>query len=148
MKQKDNNGIEIEPWEMEEPKQLSPDTPAEQVKKKKKISRHSFRGPIYEVDAIEVLINDQKFDLVDIGSRGIGINLPEADIFSINDTVAIKLLLHEKSFSLEGQIKHISSLKSNYHRCGIELINLDQDTEKKLQTFLQTKRVDLFAIKE
>lgn len=148
MKQKDSTGPEIEPWEMEEPKQKPADASIDQSEEIKKISRHSFRCPVSGVDAVEVQINDQKFDLIDIGSRGIGITLPEADTFAIDDTVAVKLLLQEKSFSLDGQIKHISSLGSGLHLCGIELINLDQDSEQQLQTFLQTKRVNLFATEE
>ena len=96
MKQKDDTGPEIEPWEMEEPKHEPADASVDQDEETKKISRHSFRGPVSKVDAIEVRINDQKYGLVDIGSRGIGITLPEADIFAIDDVVSVNLLLLEE----------------------------------------------------
>lgn len=144
MKQKDNNGPEIEPWEMEEPKQKPADASVDQDEELKKITRHSFRGAVSESDAAAVQINDQQFTVSDIGSRGVGIILPQADIFSIGDTLPINLLLHGKTFTLQGMIKHISPMEGAF-LCGIELINLDEDAEEKLQAFLQTKRINIFA---
>lgn len=144
MKQKDSNGPEIAPWEMEEPKQKPVAASVDQDEELKKITRHSFRGTVSDSDAAAVQINDQRFNVSDIGSRGIGIILPRADIFSIGDTLSIDLLLHGKTFALQGTIKHISPMEG-FYLCGIELINLDEDAEEKLQTFLQTKRINMFA---
>lgn len=145
MKRKDKTGSEIEPWEMKEPRKKPAGASDKADLKTKKISRKSFRGPVAESDAAEVQINDQRFSVIDIGNRGVGIALPEPDSLSTGETYTITLILHGKSFTLEGRVKHISPSASGHYLAGIELLNLDEEAEQKLQTFLQRKRAQMFG---
>ena len=146
MKRKNKKGSEIEPWEMQEP----PKKPAsasgdEMAQEMETITRKSFRGEVSESDAAEAQINGVGYQVVDIGSRGIGIALPHPESLSVDETYTVNLLLHGKSFSLEGKVKHISPSASDQYLCGIELLNVDDEVEQRLLTFLNRKRAQLFG---
>lgn len=113
-----------------------------------KVIRESFRTPKDESDKVTVQINDKDFEVVNIGSQGIGILIPQEDMFYVNEKLrSIKLTWQGNPFSLQGKVVHISPDDSGNYLCGIQLINLDKKSEKKLKKYLQGNRSALFGKK-
>ncbi len=98
--------------------------------------RASYRGPAPAEAQIQLEIAGTRFPVLDIGSRGIGIQLPAADP-RLQAGSEHELILHLGGDSLElcGEIKHISPDEDGFH-CGIALTALDPHAEQQLQTFL------------
>ncbi len=147
MKRKDTKGSDLDPWVMKEPRKKPAGASKDTDKKARETTRKSYRGPVSRSDATEVQIGKKRYRLVDIGSKGIGIALPKPDSLSVGETYTIKLLLQKQSLELKGRVKHLSPSASEHYLCGVELLNLDKDTERKLQSFLQQKREQLFDFK-
>ncbi len=144
MDKKANTDAGIEPWELKELRSR-PEGASQDEADLKKVMRHSYRGPVSEADTAEVEIDQQVFQLIDIGSRGIGIRLPRADFFAVGSTHTLLLRLGTESLTLKGKVTHISLDDANRAHCGIGLTDLSPEDEQKLQQFLLQKRASLFA---
>lgn len=148
MKRQNNLESETTTWEMVKPKQKTVNASDAQKEQARETGRKCFRGPVSADDAALVRVNNQQFKVVDIGSRGVGIILPSADTLCVGGTVSIKLLLQGKVFSLQGEIMHITPISNASFLCGVKLININYETEQKLQAFLQAKRITLFSLSD
>jgi hypothetical protein len=112
------------------------------------IIRESFRAPGGEFGTVSVQIGDQHFDVVNIGTHGIGILLSQGDAFSINEELhSIDLIWQGNSFTLQGKVVHISPTESGTYLCGIELTRVDEASDKQLHEHLERHRSALFEKK-
>ncbi len=112
------------------------------------IIRKSYRLPLEGSDVVKAEINQNKYPIVDLGNKGIGIRLFEPDEFSVGDNLdSITLTLDKKKFSLQGVVVHISPDISDHYLCGVEFTNLDEEGEKNYRKFIQKHRSDLFSNK-
>lgn len=112
------------------------------------IIRESFRAPSDEFGTVSLQIGDQHFDVVNIGTHGIGILLSQGDAFSINEKLgSINLIWQGNAFPLQGKVVHISPDESGNYLCGIELTKLDEESDKKLREHLEQYRHTLFEKK-
>lgn len=139
---------EIKPWEMTAPHPPAGATRAENARIAE-ITRHSFRGPVSDADQITLEINGRHYQVVDIGSHGIGIALPDNTTLAKGERCAVNLLLQGQRLALQGAVKHISEdAEAGLFHCGIELLDLSREAEQQLQAFVLRQRHSLFARKD
>jgi c-di-GMP-binding flagellar brake protein YcgR len=142
MSHKENKDPEVPSWEMKRP-------PADMfidLGLPKEISRQSFREPIAPEEEITARLSGQNFRVIDIGSRGIGISLSSRDELTQGQEFDITITLDEKLIRIRGKIVHISQEpeEGNY-RCGIEFVDLAEETKKQLEEFIQKHHAELFG---
>jgi len=110
-----------------------------------KITRESFRAPVSGAGIETVQIDDQLFDIENIGPSGIGIRVAQADMFSVNQEIdSIQLILEGIAFQLKGKVVHISPDGAGKFLCGIEFVDMDRECEEKFLEYLQKSRTELF----
>ncbi len=108
-------------------------------------SRDSYRLPAQEDDAIAVTVDGENHEMLDIGSRGLGIYLTRGDALKVDDSVHnIVLELNGEKLQLAGRVVHISGDGADKFLCGIELVDMDEKTEQTLLTFVQDRRKNAF----
>lgn len=145
MTNNDHDTPEIEPWEMKEPR-LHPAEAATDESKLKEIVRNSFREPILAEDPVSAEIDGQKFQVIDIGSFGIGISVPRQD--SLAQGAGCNIILHigDNTLNIQGEVCHTSAPEgATPCHCGIKFTDMTQDNEQKLQQFLLDHHSRIFA---
>ena len=109
------------------------------------VIRQYFRITVKETDSITIKVDGQKYDVVDVGEGGIGIRLSAEDIFlAVEDVLEIELNTDGTVHNLQGKVVHISPDGPEDFLCGIEFINIDKKSSKKLLDFLQNSRTEIF----
>jgi len=109
------------------------------------VIRKYFRITVKETDSITIKVDGQKYDVVDVGERGIGIRLSPEDIFlAVEDVLEIELNLDGTVNNLQGKVVHISPDGPEDFLCGIEFIKIDQKSKKHLLDYLQNSRTKIF----
>jgi len=110
------------------------------------IIRHSYRGPVDQEADVFLVVEEKRFKVLDIGSRGIGIALQEPEELTVGQKLSMTLHLEGRSFPLEGVVKHVSpDTDGETYQCGIELQRLDRKTEEALQAFVLSARSHLLG---
>lgn len=110
-----------------------------------KITRESFRTPGSGAGTETAQIDDQLFDIENIGPSGIGIRVAQADMFSVNQEFdSIQLILEGNAFHFKGRVIHITPDGAGKLLCGIEFVDMDRKSEEKLLEYLQKSRTELF----
>ena len=146
MDKKNKTSSEIEPWEIPAPPTKPAENDLEIQEKLKKITRRSFRGAPEGSDSAIAKVNNKYYEIVNIGSHGIGIALPPVDkeSFTVGENCQVTVKLsNEVVISSSGRIMHISQHTDDQHFCGIDLFDLSSAEEQKLQVFIQKKRAKL-----
>jgi len=109
------------------------------------ITRDIFRIPILEPDDVTALIESQIFTVINLGNKGIGIQLQKQDTFPVCDEIVpISLNLNSNKFELRGRIVHVSPHDSGYYLCGIELIDMTQDCIYTVNEYIKNHRSNMF----
>lgn len=110
------------------------------------IVRQHFRIAVRSSEKLTARIFDKKYELVDVGSRGVGIRLGSEDLFlTLENELDIELDLHGRLLKLKGKIVHISPDDSEQSPCGIEFLDLDRESEETLLNFLKSGRTEMFS---
>ncbi len=110
-----------------------------------KITRESFRTPVSGAGTATAQIDDQLFEIENIGPSGIGIRVAQADMFSVNQEIdSIQLILEGNAFHFKGRVIHFSPDGAGKFLCGIEFVDMDRKSEEKLLEYLQKSRTELF----
>lgn len=145
MSRNDNTGPEVLTWELKKPL-ADPANMSIDLGLPKDISRQCFREPIGPEENIVAEFNGQKFQIIDIGSRGIGLSLPAPVCLTEGQTVDIEIVLYEELIRFQGKVVHISQKSpENFCHCGIEFVDIMKETEKKLREFIQKHHAELFG---
>ncbi len=109
------------------------------------IMRKYFRIEVSGKGDISIKINDAKYEVIDVGDKGIGIKLSPEDIFvAVEDELSIELRIEGVIHNLQGKVVHISPSGPEEFLCGIELINIDKESKEKLMEYLQNCRENIF----
>ena len=109
------------------------------------VMRKYFRISVKGNGDISMKINDAKYEVIDVGDRGIGIKLTPEDIFvAVEDELPIELKIKGVIHNLQGKVVHISPAGPEEFLCGIEFIKLDKKTKDELMQFLQNYKENLF----
>jgi len=147
MANKKTTGPEIEPWEMPPPSRPAGATAA--TPPLSDVLRHSFRGMVSEADQAIVEIAGQRYPILDIGSRGIGIVLPDGKALVVGQTYDLVLEIKKYPFPLRGVVKHLTRNEGDAtFLVGIQLLDLDGEAEERLQAFVLRQRQALQASKK
>ncbi len=107
--------------------------------------RKYFRVNLKENNDISVMINDAKYEIVDISEGGIGILLNPEDIFiAEGDELHIELTMKGSPNYLQGKVTHISTGSPGESLCGIEFINIDQGKKDIVAQFVEACKKNIF----
>ncbi|MBI5558857.1 MAG: PilZ domain-containing protein [Deltaproteobacteria bacterium] len=114
-------------------------------KAKSKITRHVFRLPVDEEDNISVELNGSTYEVINIGTNGVGILVDEENSFAVEQNIgSIRLNLSTGLLHLQGRVVHVSP-RDFQLICGIEFVQMDPETEEKILSFLRRHRETLFG---
>jgi len=114
-------------------------------KTESKIIRHVFRLPIEEGDNVSLEINDRTYEVINLGTNGIGILLDDEDSFAAGQPLEnVMLHLDTDHLRLKGKVVHVSPREFQLI-CGIEFVQMTGDEENKMLNFLRGHRESLFG---
>lgn len=114
-------------------------------KTESKIIRHVFRLPIEEGDNVSLEINDRTYEVINLGTNGIGILLDDEDSFAAGQPLEnVMLHLDTEHLRLKGKVVHVSPREFQLI-CGIEFVQMTGDEENKMLKFLRGHRESLFG---
>ena len=109
------------------------------------IMRKYFRINVRGNDNISIKINEAEYEAIDIGDNGIGLKFSPEDIFvAVEDELPIELTIEGMTHNLQGKVVHISPAGPEEFLCGIEFINISNESKDKLINYLQTCREKIF----
>lgn len=109
------------------------------------IIREIYRVPINQNDNISVQMDGKNYDVVNLGSHGIGIRIPQG-AFSVDDTIPdIKLMLKGEILRFKGKVVHVSTYKADTYLCGVRLVDMDEVSKQKLLDCVYRIRANLFT---
>ena len=109
------------------------------------IIRKYFRINVKGNDDISLKINEAKYEVIDVGDNGIGLKLSPEDLFiAEEDELPIELTIEGMIHHLQGKVVHISPAGPEEFLCGIEFINISNESKDKLINYLQTCREKIF----
>lgn len=109
------------------------------------IKRNYFRISVNGSDAVSVKINNIPYEVMDLNDGGIGIRLSSEDILvSVGDELPLELTIKDMVQSLLGKVLHITPLGSKDFFCGMEFLNMDNQTKAKVMEFLELCRENIF----
>jgi len=119
--------------------------PALQVKAREAVIRHSYRMPCEE-NTVVISIDGKEYDVINIGSRGLGIQVESEDVFDYGQCLK-KMALHieAETFSLDGKIVHVTMEEPGVWLVGISLHHPDTEVEKMLREIIQQQRGQFFG---
>lgn len=107
--------------------------------------RKFFRIPIDETSKVNIAIGGTNYEVVNIAAGGVGIYLDNINTFATGDNITdIVLTIDTTSCKVKGCIAHISAEDVSC-LCGIELIEMDQQTKELLKRFIDDHRASLFS---
>lgn len=109
------------------------------------IVRKSFRVPIEDKDKVWVIMNENRYRVLDICLNGIGIALDKREPFTIEQVfLNCELNIFNVSINkLSGQIVHLTSTKGKNWQCGIQWIDIKKDTADKLFSIVSKMKEQL-----
>jgi hypothetical protein len=109
------------------------------------IIRQIYRIPITKADNVAVKIDGHDYEVVNLGSHGIGIRMPPPGVFQVNNEEhLVTLLLDGEVLHLRGKIIHLTKHGIDF-LCGVKFTDLDEETQKKLLACVYRIRARLFT---
>lgn len=112
---------------------------------KNKIIRQVFRLPIDERDNVSIKINSASYDIINIGTNGVGLLIDSDVPFSVDQPLpSIELHLDKDLLKLKGRVVHVSPREFQLI-CGIEFITPSKEDAEKIMQFLRRHRESLFG---
>lgn len=122
-----------------------PKSTQEKIMDLHEIKRNYFRISVNGSDAVSVKINNIPYEVMDLNDGGIGIRLSSEDILvSVGDELPLELTIKDMVQSLLGKVLHITPLGSKDFFCGMEFLNMDNQTKAKVMEFLELCRENIF----
>lgn len=110
-----------------------------------KVGRKFFRIPLDNNPDASVTIKGQKYTVVNVASRGVGICLEDADTFDIDTEITdVDLSFNGTTCTVKGRIAHVTPTSLHY-LCGIEIVEMSQQAADILQGFVDRHNASLFS---
>ena len=113
------------------------------------VIRQSFRMPINNCSNISLHIENQPYEIVNIGSRGLAFYSDESEetLKDFSSTHQLSLQLKDNTINLQGQTMHVSP--SGYKEiCGIKFVNMKQEAQEIIEKYLHDTLTSLFEKQE
>lgn len=102
-----------------------------------KAVRKSLRVPYLGAEPASVQIDGKHYELFNIGSRGLGVVVDDADSFVVGENLPrIDLTVRELVFPLQGEVMHVTADGSGSFCCGIRLRDLTPEQERMIRRLL------------
>lgn len=113
--------------------------------KEKKTGRNFFRIPVEDIHDASITIKGTKYSVINIATQGVGFYLEDTNTFEVDtELLDINLSLNGVTTTIKGRIAHVSP--SNIHYlCGIEIIDMNEQTADLLQGFIDQHKASLFS---
>jgi len=110
--------------------------------------RHGFRIPAKAIGKVVIDIYGTNFDVVDVGSNGLGILINYEGLFYSSEKLGgINITINSKRFSLKGEVVHITPTGVNKYHCGISLSSLYRDEKPEFEKAVHELREKVFPAK-
>lgn len=107
--------------------------------------RKFFRIPVDETSKVSITISGSSYEVVNVAAGGVGIYLDNIDTFATGDKIKdIVLTIDTTSCEVKGCIAHVSPEDTSC-LCGIELLDMDEQTRDLLKRFIDDHRASLFS---
>lgn len=107
--------------------------------------RKFFRIPVDDSSKVTISIGDTNYQVVNLAARGVGIYLDNIETFTTGEQVKdITLTIDTTSCTAKGCIAHISPGDAKC-LCGIELLEMDDQTRNLLKNFIDNHKASLFS---
>ncbi|MBC8317829.1 MAG: PilZ domain-containing protein [Desulfobulbaceae bacterium] len=109
------------------------------------VVRQFFRMPINNCSNISFQIDNNPFEIVNIGNSGIAFYTGESStkLEAGKGLHPVELRLHDTSISLQGQIMHISA-NGDQEICGMKFIDMENDRQEILEKYLNDTLASVF----
>ena len=109
------------------------------------IVRKLFRIPIEDKENVWVVINGNRYSVLDICLNGIGIALEKESLFTVEqEFLNCELTIFDVLIqNLTGQIVHLTSDKDKNLQCGIHWINMENDTIDQISKIVSKMKEQL-----
>lgn len=110
------------------------------------VIRQIYRVPIANNDEVNVSVDGSEYEVVNLGSQGIGIRLSEPVPFRVDGrNHEIDLRIEGNLLHLSGEIVHVTPYDADNYLCGIKLIDMDEESHRRLLGCVYRIRADLFT---
>lgn len=110
------------------------------------VIRHIYRVPVEQGDNVGVTVDGQRYEVVNLGSNGIGIRLPNPVPFTVDGQVhEIGLQIAGELLRLSGKIVHVTPYGSDSYLCGIKLTDMNEESQRRLLDCVYRIRASLFT---
>jgi len=113
---------------------------------REEVVRRSFRATCEKADDAFVEIEGEKYPVVNIGNKGLGIQLPNDSVFSRGEELPeIIFSFRGLKTTLKGSVVHVSMEDEKVYLCGISLGKMSEEHEKLLLEIVQQQRLAMFG---
>jgi c-di-GMP-binding flagellar brake protein YcgR len=107
--------------------------------------RKFFRIPVEDPGQVTISIGNTSYQVINVAAGGVGIYLDNVEAFATGEQIKdIKLTIDSSSCTAKGRIAHISPGDNNC-LCGIELLEMDEQTSEMLKNFIDNHKASLFS---
>lgn len=109
--------------------------------------RHIFRVPVSESHGVKARLGGRRYDVINLEKRGIAIRLPKgAKPFGTGDILpSIELTFRDRVLNLRGKVVHVSYDEKKSPVCGLNFIDLDEESELRIVEFYRHLRKEMFS---
>jgi len=143
---KKKESLEFEESDLDKLRNRLAASPALKGEKEEEIKRHSFRVPCLETDNAEVIIKGKSYPVINVGSRGLGLILPDEHSLQEGEELnTMKFRMLGQEFTLQGRVVHISMEEDNTYLCGVALTGMGEEQSAKIRALIQSRRQALFV---
>ena len=111
-----------------------------------RIVRRVYRIPVDSVDQVSVTIDGKTYPVLNIVDRGLQIACEAAGEFEEGkDLGSIELVVQGQTMAVQAQVVYTSQIDLEAYACGMAIQFSNEDDEKQVRRFLDTKRNELFG---
>lgn len=101
--------------------------------------RQTYRVQVAEDEHVKVIINDIEHEVIDIGSKGVGLRITKLDKFTVGEIIKpIRIVLQNKTFRFAGKVVHVTSEGLDTSLCGVEFVEMSDESRKVLLDYLKS----------
>jgi hypothetical protein len=110
------------------------------------VIRQIYRVPVEKGDNVAVTVDGGKYEVVNMGSHGIGIHLPDPPPFTVDSRLhEISLRIEGEVLRLSGKIVHVTRYGADSNLCGIKLVDMNEESQRRLVGCVYRLRANLFT---
>ena len=111
------------------------------------IVRDVFRVPVDDSYGVNACFGSRRYCVVNLSKRGVAIRLLKGQKpFGIGDVLpSIELTLPDRVLNLRGKVVYVSYDEKEYPICGVNFLDLDEESDPGILEFYQHLRKEMFS---